>query len=125
MIKNLLLAEKFEPLGTIGEGKGFGPWAAGTSDPGGTLTKIISNFLAIMTIAAGIWFLFQVILAGYNYLSAGGDRDKIVHAGQKLTNALIGLAIVVAAYALLSLVGTFLGVDFLDINKAISNWVTP
>ncbi len=124
MIKKLAQTVK-TPLGKIGEGEGFGPWAAGTSDPGGTLTNLISNFLAILTIAAGIWFLFQVILAGYNYLNAGGDRDKIVHAGQKLTNAIIGLAIVVAAYALLSLVGTFLGVDFLDINKAISNWVTP
>lgn len=111
----ILLADK--ELGTIGKGPGFGPWAG--FDPGGALTTIISNAIGMMTIGAGIWFLFQVIIAGYNYLSAGGEREKLIIAGRKLTNAIIGLLIVVAAYALLSIIGTFLGVEFLDINKAI------
>jgi hypothetical protein len=116
---NFLLADK--DLGTIGAGEGFGAWANFGDDPSALLTSIISNILAILTIFAGIWFLFQAIMAGYSYLSAGGDKARIENAWRKLTNALIGLAIVVAAYGLIALLGTFLGVKFLEIGDLIDS----
>jgi hypothetical protein len=123
---NFLLAEKYEPLGGIGQDKegkaleGFGAWA-NVSNPSNVLTTIISNILGILTIFAGIWFLFQAIMAGYSYLSAGGDKTRIENAWRKLTNALIGLAIVVAAYGLIALLGTFLGVKFLEVGDLIDS----
>lgn len=115
-------AEKSKDLGTIGKGEGFGSWNSG--DPVITITKIISNAIGALTIVAGIWFLFQAIIAGYNYLSAGGDKTRIEAAGHKLTNAILGLVIVIAAYGLIALLGTFLGVDFLDIAKFVKT-ITP
>lgn len=109
-----------KPLGTIGEGKGFGLWAQ-TTEPGTVIANIISKGLGLLTIIAGIWFLFQTIISGYNYMSAAGDKARIENAGRKLTNALIGLAIVVAAYAILALIGKFLGVNFLNIGQAVKN----
>jgi len=44
-------------------------------------------------------------------------------AGRKITNSMIGLAIVIAAYALIALLGTIFNVDFLDINEGILNIV--
>ncbi|MBM3205886.1 hypothetical protein FJZ41_03515 [Candidatus Shapirobacteria bacterium] len=125
MIINTLLADK--PLGIIGENGGFGPWAQkiiGGTQPEFLLRDLITNILGAMTIGAGIWFLFQAIIAGYNYLSAGGDKTKIEASGRRLTNSLIGIAIVVAAYGLIALLGTFLGVDFLNIAKVIQT-ITP
>jgi len=116
MIK-ILLAQNPHPLGTVGEGPGLGPFS-NLPEPTSVLSKIISIAIGVMTIGAGIFFLFQVIIAGYNYLSAGGDAKLIETAGKKITNAIIGLLIVVVAYAFLSLLGTLLGVEFLDINKA-------
>lgn len=114
----------FEDLGPIG-GKDFGPLAnISESGPGIIIAQIISNVLGFMTIGAGIWFLFQAIIAGYNYLSAGGDKAKIESSGRRLTNSLIGMAIVVAAYGLLGLMGKFLGVNFLEINDFIKK-ITP
>ncbi len=120
---NLLLAEKFENLGQIGKGEGFGPWAniTETTNASSILAKVITNALGAMTIGAGIWFLFQAIIAGYNYLSAGGDKTKIENAGRRLTNSLIGLVLVAAAYGLLALIGTFLGIEFLNLGKLFSN----
>jgi len=117
-MKNLLTAQ-FKDLGTIGEGPGLGPFS-NLPEPTSVISKIISIAIGVMTIGAGIFFLFQVIIAGYNYLSAGGDAKLIETAGKKITNAIIGLLIVVVAYAFLSLLGTLLGVEFLDINKALS-----
>jgi uncharacterized membrane protein HdeD (DUF308 family) len=121
-MKKLFLADLPSDI-TIGEGEGFGSWN-GSGDPSITLTKIISNSIGVLTIVAGIWFLFQAILAGYNYLSAGGDKTRIEAAGRKLTNAILGLVIVIAAYGILALIGTFLGVNFLELGaffNSISN----
>ena len=118
-MKKILLSTKYD-LGIIGEGEGLGRWSNPT-EPGIILADIISMTLGMMTIGAGIWFLFQVITAGYNYLSAGGDRERFVAAGRKLTNSMIGLAIVIAAYALMALIGTIFGVKFLEINEGIKN----
>lgn len=130
MIRTLLAAKEAIPskdLGTLG-GEGFGPWAKveqwGKYEPSIILADIISMAIGVMTIGAGIWFLFQVIVAGYNYLSAGGDRERLVNAGRKLTNSIIGLAIVIGAYALIALVGKIFGVRFLEINEAIINIVS-
>jgi len=122
--------EKGKDLGTIGGGEGFGPWAKAaaalgkTGNPGIILANILSNVLGIMTIGAGIWFLFQAIIAGYGYMSAGGDRERIQTAGRKLTNALIGIAVVAAAYGLLALLSSFVGIEFLKIGPIIES-LTP
>jgi len=120
-MKKILLSAKYD-LGTIGEGEGLGPWTNPT-EPGIILADILSMAIGVMTLGAGIWFLFQVIIAGYNYLSAGGDRERFVAAGRKLTNSMIGLAVVIAAYALMALLGTIFDVKFLEINEGIQNIV--
>lgn len=123
MIKTFLaLQPTGTPLGTIGGGEGFGPWANITekTNASSILAIVISNALGAMTIFAGIWFLFQIIIAGYNYMSAGGDKAKIEAAGRKITNSLIGIAIVVAGYAILALIGSFLGIEFLNIGHLFS-----
>ena len=117
ILNNIFFAAK--DLGTIGKGPGFGPWVGPITvgdDPAVILSRIISNALGVMTIGAGLYFLFQVIIAGYNYMNAAGDKARIENAGRKLTNSLIGLAIVIAAYGLLALIGTFLGIEFLKLG---------
>ncbi|MCJ7829489.1 hypothetical protein MUP50_00145, partial [Patescibacteria group bacterium] len=115
---------------TIGKGEGFGPWAKAaatlteTGNPGIILANILTNILGVMTIGAGIWFLFQAIIAGYNYMNAAGDKTRIENAGRKLTNSLVGIAIVVAAYGLIAILGTFLGVKFLELG-AIFDIISP
>jgi len=123
----ILLAEIQRDLGTIGAGEGFGPWTKRIvegAEPSSLLATVISNVIGAMTIFAGIWFLFQAIIAGYGYMSAGGDKEKIQTAGRKLTNAIIGIAVVAAAYGLLALLSSFVGIKFLDIGSAI-NLLTP
>ena len=98
-------------LGTIG-GSGLGPFGEAPGDGLTGITKIVSSVIGFMTIAAGIWFLFQFIVGGFKWISAGGDKAKLEAARDKLTNSLIGIIVVVAGWSVLALVGTFLGVDF-------------
>lgn len=83
-------------------------------------TGILSGIIGVMTIAAAIWFLINIIIAAYQYMSAGGDSQKVKEAQQKIQNSILGLFITVAAIFLLSLMGTILDIPFLDLGELIN-----
>lgn len=111
------------PLGTIGGG-GLGPFGrigegltgqgqAGATEALQKISNVISSIIGIMTVAAGIWFIFQFLVGGFNWITSSGDKAKLQQARDRLTNAFIGLIVVVAGWAILSLAGQFFGIDFL------------
>lgn len=93
--------------------------------PGHALTKVISSVIGVMTIFGLLWFLIQIIVAGYNFISAGGDQQKIKDAQQKIQNNFIGAAVLVAAIFLLSLVGELLGIPGILNLEEIINRLSP
>jgi hypothetical protein len=108
-----LLAQRL-PLGNI-SGNGLGP-VANVVDQTDALTKIstiVSAVVGLLTVAAGIWFIFQFLIGGYTWLSSMGDKHRLEEARNRIVNALIGLVIIIGAYGLISLVGTFFGWDIL------------
>lgn len=101
------------PLGTIG-GPGLGPFgAAAPTSPLGAIVDLVSSVVGVMTIFASIWFLFQILYAGYEWISAGGDTKKIASARDRITHAFMGLVIVVGSWSLLAVAGQFFGYDTL------------
>jgi len=115
---------KSTSLGQIGGDEGFGPWGnLGSKDDikeaANVFANIISRIIGVMTIVAGIWFIFQFIIGAYGYMTAGGDQQKMANATKKITSALIGLVIIVAAYAIISLLGALLGFEILQPQKLI------
>jgi hypothetical protein len=120
-----VFAQTPHDLGSIGGEEGFGPWGnlgnKGIKEAAGALTSIISQLIGIMTIIAGIWFIFQFIIGAYGYMTAGGEQQKMTNATKKITSALIGLIVVVAAYAIMSLLGQLLGFEFLNLAPLIEN----
>jgi len=113
-------------LGRIGgPEEGFGPFGnldlSSVSAAAEAFNRVISNAIGIMTIIAGIWFVFMFVIGGYGYLTAGGDSKKISEANSRITTALIGLVVVVSAYALISLIGALLGFKILQPQEFIQN----
>jgi hypothetical protein len=119
VMTNLIAQAKTISLPPVaGDGKGLGGFSAVT-DSAITLATIISSILGFLTIVGGLWFTVNFILAAVSWISAGGDKGKTQQAKDKITNAVIGLAIVVGAYAIAGLVGSILGLDFLNLSGAI------
>jgi len=120
-----VFAQTSHNVGTIGGEEGFGPWGnlgnKGIKEAAGAFASIISRIIGIMTIIAGIWFIFQFIIGAYSYMTAGGEQQKMTNATKKITSALIGLIVVVAAYAIMSLLGQLLGFEFLNLAPLIEN----
>lgn len=75
------------------------------------LVKFLNNSVALITAVAGIWVVVNFIAAGYVYLSANGQPQKITDAGNKIMQSVIGLAIIAAAYVLAGILGFILYKD--------------
>ena len=123
MLSSILFADSTE-LGTL---KGLGPLGF----EGETITKegaftlfnnTISIIIGLLTVIAGIWFLFQVIIAGFQWLSSSGDKASIENARNKLTHSVIGLVIVVMAFAIISIIGNLLGIEFLKPTEVLQSF---
>jgi len=74
----------------------------------GTLVGAILGFMLIIAAVAAFIFL---ILGGLQWITSGGDKGQLEAARNKITNAIVGLIVVAAAFAIMVLVQTFLGLD--------------
>ena len=75
---------------------------------------LISDILKLAGYIAGIFFLVQIIMAGYGYISANGDPKKAEAAWTKIWQSLLGIIIVASAFIIASVVGYFLHIDILN-----------
>ncbi len=103
--------EPFEGIGPFGQNQH-------SRNPIDVLGNVLSRIIGILTLVAVIYFIFQVIFAGYTWISAGGDSQKVKLAQDKLWQSVLGLTIVIFAVAFVSLMGYLIGgVDLLDLNS--------
>jgi hypothetical protein len=74
-------------------------------------SSLVSMAINFILIVAAIAFFFMLVLGGIKWITSGGDKGKTESARSQITAGLIGLVIVFAAWAILSLVENFFGVD--------------
>ncbi len=65
-----------------------------------TFKSIIGQVITMVLSFMGIIFLVLAIYGGYNWMTARGDEQKVEKAKQTITNAIIGLIVVLAAYVI-------------------------
>ncbi len=78
-----------------------------------TVGSIISGAIQLILIVAALVFFFLLIIGGIRWMTAGGDKEKAGAARSQLTSALIGLAIVFAAWAIVQLIEALFGVKIM------------
>jgi len=88
---------------------------------GNKFNSALSTIIGFLTAAAGLWFFIQFILAGFAWISAGGDKGALETARNRIFNSVIGLIIVVGAYVLVGVIGKVLGLDILNPGAIIQN----
>ncbi len=70
--------------------------ALGTTDVRVIVAQVINVALTII----GTVLLVIIVYAGFLWMTAGGDESKVEHAKRLIMNGVIGLAIVLASYAI-------------------------
>lgn len=64
------------------------------------LIQISGSVIQTLLSFLGVIFLILMVYAGFIWMTAKGDQQKVQKAKDILTNSLIGLIIVMAAYAI-------------------------
>lgn len=75
------------------------------------LGKLISSLLTTAFIIAAVLTFAYLVWGGIDWLTSGGDKTKTENARNRITAALVGLAIVAASYAIMKLLETFFGIS--------------
>lgn len=70
-----------------------------------TLPEKIGGIIKIFLSFLGVIFLLLMIYGGYTWMTARGNEQEVEKAKSLIKNALIGLIIVLAAYAITAFVG--------------------
>jgi TRAP-type C4-dicarboxylate transport system permease small subunit len=72
----------------------------------GAVFRAVLNFVLVIAVLLVFGYL---VLGGIEWITSGGDKSKTESARNKITAAVIGLIILVSAYAILTVVLQFLG----------------
>lgn len=75
--------------------------------------QLISAAVGVLLILAALIAFLFLILGGIQWITSGGDKAGMEAARNKITHAIVGLIIVGAAWAIMSLVQNFLGVSII------------
>lgn len=71
---------------------------------------IIANIIRVLLGLLGIVLVVLMMYAGYLWMTAGGNEEQIAQAKNIIKNAVIGLAIILSAYAIVTFIFNMLGV---------------
>jgi amino acid transporter len=64
------------------------------------IAEIIATVIKAALGLLGVIFIILLVLAGFNWMTASGNEEKIDKAKQTITRAIIGLIIIIAAYSI-------------------------
>jgi cbb3-type cytochrome oxidase subunit 3 len=93
------------------------PAAGGAENAGLALLQKFIPYAIIWGLILGVViFFFMFLIGGIKWISSGGDKQKLEEARGTITNALIGLIILLALFAIIGLVGTFFHVNLLNLT---------
>lgn len=76
--------------------------------------QLLNIMLTLAFFVAALFFFVNLLVGGVSWIGAGGDPKALTAARNRITNAVIGLIIVVAAYAIALVVGQVFGLSIVN-----------
>lgn len=108
-IHTTVLAQLRNPVLPEFLGGGSNPdYTTGGTVVGSLVGAVVGGFI----IFSFIFALFFLLVGGISWITSGGDKAQLESARNKITHAMIGLIIVACVWAIMMLVGKFIGIDF-------------
>lgn len=83
----------------------------------GCLKPLFINVVQAIISISGVALFIMLLISGFNFLFSGGDQKKLELARGTMTNAIIGLIVIVIAYLLLKAISIIVGVP--DLTKFV------
>jgi len=78
--------------------------------------SLVAGGIRLILVVAALLFFFMLVVGGVQWIVSGGDKAGSENARKRITSALVGLAIVFAAWAIAMLINTLFGIDIFTLN---------
>jgi hypothetical protein len=120
MVHNLiiLLATAPVPIGTIAPPLPIADYPEGARG----VENFTTIILAIIFSIASLIFLFMIVFGAVQWITSGGDKEKIAGARGRIVNAIIGLAILGLAFLIANIIGTIFGFGSITKTALLTNY---
>ncbi|MDP2874507.1 MAG: hypothetical protein Q8N84_04425 [bacterium] len=89
---------------------------ANLGDSAGGFSKLLNNVISMIVALASIALFAFLLMGGFQFITAGGDKAQIDGAKKTITNAVIGIIIMSVAFLLVKILGAVLGYDILRLK---------
>jgi hypothetical protein len=80
------------------------------------LQKLLSNFLTIFIIAGAFLLVIYIVWGGIQWITSGGDKQKLSTARGRIVWASIGFIMLMIAVFIINAVGYFFRVNLLKLG---------
>ena len=103
-------------------------WAAGlispvyaVNDPAqiSDIVDVLARIISLLAPAAAIAVFVMILVAGFQFLTSGGDPKGVAAARTTFTYAILGVILVVAVWLILTLIEAVTGVPVTVVNLPI------
>lgn len=121
---SLIAATKDIPLGTIDPVTDA--YSKGSTTEAGALSNLelfLSNLIGFMTTLAAVFFIVYFFMGAFSWVTSGGDKGKTEKAREQITQGVLGLVLIIAAYAIIGLIGSIIGLDILTPGEQIKKFI--
>lgn len=76
----------------------------------------VATLWQTIIIVGGLAFILYFLWGGLQWIMAGGEKGKLEEAKAKITQGLVGLAILAASFVIVKFVEMAIGIDLLNIT---------
>lgn len=101
-------------IGKVTPPPGVSKWIEKFPAPGGKvagLVPFLNAIIKLLIVLAGLYAFLNLIIAGYGFMSAGGDPKAVEKAWAKIWQSLVGLLIIAGSFLLAAIFGWLLFKD--------------
>ena len=86
----------------------------GETNGGTIIADLMARLYRSVLLVGGLAVLLYLAWGGISWITAGGDKGKVEEAKARITDAVMGIAFLVAVVAIVTLLSWALGYDFLN-----------
>lgn len=78
--------------------------------------QLIPALIGLAFVAGAIIFFFMILISAIQWISSGGDKGAVEAARGRLSQALIGIVLLFAAFAIVKVIESVFGINILSID---------
>lgn len=98
------------------------PTLGGSGADGGTaIANLMARLFQAIVMLGGLAVILFLAWGGFAWLTAGGDKAKVEQAKSRITNAIIGMAVIMATIAVAVFLEFAFGYDLLSPSLNVSS----